>query len=84
MRFYKLRVTPNANDIASTFNKQFQPEIIAEYNDPYRVEWTENVSSEDAYAGDEVCLITSFILCEFSGLCLRLFGLRIPNGQAIP
>ncbi|EGN96670.1 hypothetical protein SERLA73DRAFT_111324 [Serpula lacrymans var. lacrymans S7.3] len=39
MRFYKLRVTPNAASIASTFNEQFKPEIIAEINDPFRVEW---------------------------------------------
>ncbi|KAH9941980.1 actin-like ATPase domain-containing protein [Amylocystis lapponica] len=39
MRFYKLRVTPNAAGIASTFNAQFQPEVIPEANDPFRVEW---------------------------------------------
>jgi len=39
MRFYKLRVTPNAAAIASTFNGQFQPEIIQEINDPFRIEW---------------------------------------------
>ncbi|KAG5636677.1 hypothetical protein H0H81_007207 [Sphagnurus paluster] len=53
MRFYKLRVTPNATAIASTFNEQFKPEIIAEYNDPFRVEWTENMSSEEAYFGEK-------------------------------
>ncbi|RDB23323.1 putative actin-related protein 8 [Hypsizygus marmoreus] len=51
MRFYKLRVTPNATTIASTFNEQFKPEIIAEYNDPYRVEWTP--CTEDVYIGDQ-------------------------------
>ncbi|KAJ7224190.1 hypothetical protein GGX14DRAFT_424627, partial [Mycena pura] len=39
MRFYHLRVTPNADNVASTFNEQFQPEIIAEHNDPYQLEW---------------------------------------------
>ncbi|KAJ7334211.1 hypothetical protein DFH08DRAFT_925855 [Mycena albidolilacea] len=39
MRFYKLRVTPHAANVASTFNEQFQPEIIAEHNDPYQLEW---------------------------------------------
>ncbi|KAH9926941.1 actin-like ATPase domain-containing protein [Fomitopsis serialis] len=39
MRFYKLRVTPNAANIASTFNEQFVPETIAEANDPFRVDW---------------------------------------------
>ncbi|KAJ7725307.1 hypothetical protein DFH07DRAFT_1002805 [Mycena maculata] len=38
MRFNKLRVTPNATNVASTFNEQFQPEIIAEHNDPYQLE----------------------------------------------
>lgn len=39
MRFYKLRVTQNATNIASTFNEQFKPEIIPEANDPIRVDW---------------------------------------------
>ncbi|KAG6891193.1 hypothetical protein C0995_008445 [Termitomyces sp. Mi166 len=53
MKFYKLRVTNNATVVASTFNEQFKPEIIAEYNDPFRVEWTEKVSDEDVYFGDK-------------------------------
>ncbi|KAF5383740.1 hypothetical protein D9615_003529 [Tricholomella constricta] len=53
MRFYKLRVTPNATAIASTFNEQFKPEIISEYNDPFRVEWTDKMSSEDVYYGEK-------------------------------
>ncbi|KAG6886231.1 hypothetical protein C0993_010793 [Termitomyces sp. T159_Od127] len=53
MKFYKLRVTQNATTIASTFNEQFKPEIIAEYNDPLRVEWTEKISNEDVYFGDK-------------------------------
>ncbi|KAG6866577.1 hypothetical protein C0991_002062 [Blastosporella zonata] len=53
MRFYKLRVTPNATGIASSFNDQFKPEIISDYNDPFRVEWTERVSDKDAYFGED-------------------------------
>lgn len=53
MRFYKLRVTPNATRIASTFNEQFKPEIIAEYNDPYRVEWLDHTCHEDVLIGDQ-------------------------------
>ncbi|KZT27931.1 actin-like ATPase domain-containing protein [Neolentinus lepideus HHB14362 ss-1] len=30
MKFYKLRVTPNATSIASTFNEQFKPESLPE------------------------------------------------------
>lgn len=55
MRFYKLRVTPNATNIASTFNEQFKPEIISEYNDPFLVDWIHDLSSDDAFLiGDKV------------------------------
>ena len=53
MRFYKLRVTPNAANIASTFNESFKPEIIAEANDPFRVNWVDN-SEKPFYVGEEV------------------------------
>ncbi|EAU90511.2 nucleus protein [Coprinopsis cinerea okayama7 len=48
MRFYKLRVTPNAVTIASTFNEQFKPEIIT--SDPNSIEWI------DESCQDEVAL----------------------------
>uniref|UniRef100_A0A0W0G785 Uncharacterized protein n=1 Tax=Moniliophthora roreri TaxID=221103 RepID=A0A0W0G785_MONRR len=52
MRFYKLRVTPNASNIATTFNEQFKPEYIQEHNDPYRVDWiTDN--KEDILVGEK-------------------------------
>ena len=55
MRFYKLRVTPNAAHIASTFNEQFKPETIQEHNDPFRVDWiTEPPDSEDVLVGEKV------------------------------
>lgn len=53
MRFYKLRVVPNAANLASTFNDQFKPEIIQEYNDPYRAEWIQD-SKEDTLVGEKV------------------------------
>ncbi|KAF7982561.1 hypothetical protein HWV62_27546 [Athelia sp. TMB] len=53
MRFYKLRVTPNAAQIASTFNEQFKPELIQDYNDPYRVDWIRD-DSEDVLVGEKV------------------------------
>ncbi|KAH8093819.1 actin-like ATPase domain-containing protein [Cristinia sonorae] len=53
MRFYKLRVTPNAAGIASTFNDQFKPEIIPEVNDPFHIDWITE-SSEDVLIGDAV------------------------------
>lgn len=55
MRFYKLRVTSNAAQIASTFNEQFKPEIILDHNDPYRVEWITN-PTEELYVGDTVTI----------------------------
>ncbi|KAJ6619839.1 hypothetical protein B0H10DRAFT_2163691 [Mycena sp. CBHHK59/15] len=51
MRFYKLRVTPNAANVASTFNEQFKPEIIAEHNDPYQLEWI--TDGADILVGDK-------------------------------
>jgi actin-related protein 8 len=42
MRFYKLRVTQNAANIASTFNEPFKPEIIPEINDPFRIDWLQD------------------------------------------
>ncbi|KAJ4474691.1 hypothetical protein C8J55DRAFT_130551 [Lentinula edodes] len=53
MRFYKLRVTPNAANIASTFNGPFKPEIIAEHNDPYRVDWINSSTDEEVLVGDK-------------------------------
>lgn len=53
MRFYKLRVTPNAANIASTFNEQFQPETIAEANDPFRIDWIRD-DTESYLVGDQV------------------------------
>ncbi|KAI0343316.1 actin-like ATPase domain-containing protein [Trametopsis cervina] len=46
MRFYKLRVTTNAANIATTFNEQFTPETIPESNDPFRVDWVSSAEEE--------------------------------------
>ena len=54
MRFYKLRVTSNAANIASTFNEPFKPEIIAEHNDPYRVDWIDSSIDGDVLVGEKV------------------------------
>ena len=81
MRFYKLRVTPNATRIASTFNEQFKPEIIAEYNDPYRVEWLDHTCCEDVLIGDQVSEDTPHFLRVLS--CHRLCVSPIRNKQNI-
>lgn len=53
MRFYKLRVTPNAVQIANSFNERFKPEVIADYNDPFRIDWMyEDV--DDIVVGEKV------------------------------
>ncbi|KIJ20923.1 hypothetical protein PAXINDRAFT_95903 [Paxillus involutus ATCC 200175] len=59
MRFYKLRVTPHATSIASTFNERFKPEIIPEYNDPFQVEWIhEPLSDNTCLIGEEALQIS--------------------------
>ncbi|KIJ55715.1 hypothetical protein M422DRAFT_151102 [Sphaerobolus stellatus SS14] len=47
MLFYKLHIVPKASEICTNFNEQVQPEIIADHNDPYRVDWIEGNPKED-------------------------------------
>ncbi len=54
MRFYKLRVTPNAAHVATTFNQSFQPEIIPGHNDSYQLEWIDQSCKEDVLIGEKV------------------------------
>lgn len=56
MQFYKLRVTLNTTTIASTFNEQFKPEIIAPHNDPFQVDWIDKTSNAgDVVTGEKAC-----------------------------
>ncbi|KAI0064006.1 actin-like ATPase domain-containing protein [Artomyces pyxidatus] len=55
MRFYKLYVTPGASTKATSFNEQFKPEIIAEENDPFRIQWIQE-PTEDPYLVGENAL----------------------------
>jgi len=58
MRFYKLRVTPNAASIASTFNEQFKPEIIPEVDDPFLVDWIQDpLEDSEVLVGERVGII---------------------------
>ncbi|KAL9713508.1 Actin-like protein arp8 [Leucoagaricus gongylophorus] len=52
MRFFKLRTVHNAYAISTTFNKQFQPEIIPEQNDALQIDWIDRTSTEDVLVGD--------------------------------
>ena len=54
MRFYKLRVTPDAVAKAATFNEQLKPELIPEQIDPSRVDWIHDVAAEPYYVGEKV------------------------------
>ncbi|THU81080.1 actin-like ATPase domain-containing protein [Dendrothele bispora CBS 962.96] len=58
MRFYKLRVSRNAGSIASTYNDSRKPEIIAEHNDPYRIDWIDGPNAnEDVLVGEQALRI---------------------------
>ncbi|KAI0286071.1 hypothetical protein BGY98DRAFT_944817 [Russula aff. rugulosa BPL654] len=53
MRFYKLRVTPDAAIKAATFNEQLKPELIPEQNDPFCVDWIHDIAGEPYYVGEK-------------------------------
>ena len=57
MRFYKLKINANAPNIASTFNEQFKPEKIPEFNDPFRVDWITTPTEGDFLVGERVGLL---------------------------
>lgn len=59
MRFYKLRVTPDAAVKATTFNEQLKPELIPEQNDPFCVDWIHDIAGEPHYVGEKVRLAFS-------------------------
>ena len=60
MRFYKLRVTPDAGIKAASFNEQLKPELIPEQNDPFCVDWINDVGAEPYYVGEKVRLAVVF------------------------
>ncbi|KAF9482571.1 actin-related protein [Pholiota conissans] len=64
MRFYKLRVTPNATKIASTFNEQFKPERIAEHND-YQTEWIDSSCPDDILVGEKALRIVDPVTANY-------------------
>ncbi|TFY71544.1 hypothetical protein EVG20_g1464 [Dentipellis fragilis] len=53
MRFYKLRVTPDAANKAAMFNEQFKPETIAEEHDPFRMNWITEPPADEYLVGDK-------------------------------
>ncbi|KIY65039.1 actin-like ATPase domain-containing protein [Cylindrobasidium torrendii FP15055 ss-10] len=51
MRFYKMRVVPNALTACVTFNQSVKPEVIATHNDAFQLEWIDEKSEETVLAG---------------------------------
>lgn len=84
MRFYKLRVTPNAATIASQFNEQFKPEVIADHNDLLQVEWLDKANQEDVITGEKVitCTIRCADACLLNWTRQRYIASRILTPQA--
>ncbi|EPQ56568.1 actin-like ATPase domain-containing protein [Gloeophyllum trabeum ATCC 11539] len=60
MKFYKLRVTPNATSIASTFNEQFKPEVISDESPVYRKLWITEPPEESFLDYSVVLVIPDF------------------------
>jgi len=81
MRFFKLRTVHNAYAISTTFNKQFQPEIIPEQNDALQIDWIDRTSTEDVLVGDTVCIIFLVIYQLVSSHLRQNKALRIGNPE---
>ena len=81
MRFYKLRMTPDAAIKAAAFNEQLKPELIPEQNDPFRVDWIYDIATEPYYVGEKVRQTVPkwdhLMLC-------RHYGLQILKSRGIP
>jgi len=82
MRFYKLRVTPDAAIKAATFNEQLKPELIPEQNDPFCVDWIYDMATEPYYVGEKVRLAV-FERRVVNIVHHRPSGLLIPKSKGI-
>ncbi|KAF9054519.1 hypothetical protein BJ165DRAFT_1439484 [Panaeolus papilionaceus] len=65
MKFYKLRVTPNAQKTSSTFNEQFKPERIAEHND-YQTDWIDSSCPDDVLIGEKALRIADPVASRYA------------------
>lgn len=54
MRFYKMRIATDATQTCSAYNDQLKPELIQDYNDPYRVEWIDDPQGAEVLVGEKV------------------------------
>ena len=82
MRFYKLRVTPDAATKATTFNEQLKPELIPEQNDPFCVDWIHDIAAKPYYVGEKVRLGVSE-RAVVNVASRRHLGLRNPKSKGI-
>lgn len=83
MLFYKLHIIPKASEVCTTYNAQVQPEIIADHNDPYRVDWIEGNPKEDVFIGEKVGPFVSD-LDDHHGFFFRCLGCLIQRKWDIP
>jgi hypothetical protein len=82
MRFYKLRVTPDAATKAATFNEQLKPELIPEQTDRVCMDWIHNIAAEPYYVGEKVRLtISQWRVVNI--VYHRHFSLLIPKNKGI-
>jgi hypothetical protein len=54
MRFYKLRITPNARGLSKSFNADVAPEPVREVEDREFVALREQLRSKQVLVGEEV------------------------------
>lgn len=59
MRFYKLAVTPNASQIAKTFNVSHKPEVVIEADDPEYLRVKESLKVKNTIVGNDALLLAS-------------------------
>jgi hypothetical protein len=62
MRFYKLRITPNARALSKSFNADVSPEAVREVEDRELVALREQLKSKEVLVGEEVSRCTRRML----------------------
>ncbi|CAG8504899.1 10896_t:CDS:10 [Acaulospora colombiana] len=71
MKNAKRRPVANAQTQVLSFNKASRPEIIADHNDPYKVDWTMIEEDAEYYVGEKVNVINN--ITTFSESTFKLF-----------
>jgi actin-related protein 8 len=69
MRFYKLRITPNAKKLATDYNTLQKPEPLIELEDREAKRYRESLKEREVVVGHEVGWVSlPFFLSSFRGL----------------